>query len=239
MIGVIVNFISIIVGSIIGIFLKNGIPKRVKESVFNGLALCVLYIGISGSLKTNNVLILIISIVIGTILGELFDIDKHITNLGSLIESKFKNKDDKISEGFITSSLLFCVGAMAIVGSLEAGLTGNYKTLFAKSIIDGVSAIIFSSSLGIGVMIASVSVLIYQGIITLGAVFLKSVLISSVIADMTGIGSILLIGLAMNMLNITKIKIANLLPSVFMPIFTYIIYNNFHHFLSYIPFYNL
>jgi hypothetical protein len=236
MIAVIVNFISIIIGSIIGIFLKNGIPKRVKESVFSGLALCVLYIGISGSLKTNNVLTLIISIVIGTILGELIDIDKRITSLGNLIESKFKNGNDKISEGFITSSLLFCVGAMAIVGSLEAGLDGNYKTLFAKSVIDGVSAIIFSSSLGIGVMISSISVLVYQGAITLGAVFLKSVLTSSVIADMTGIGSLLIIGLALNMLNITKIKIANLLPSVFMPIFAYIIYTNFHHFLSYIPF---
>lgn len=227
MIGVIVNCVSIILGSAVGIFLKNGIPEKIKKTVLNGLALCILYIGISGSLKTNNTLIVILSIVLGSVIGEIIDIDKLIVNLGNKIENKFQNKDSKISEGFVTSSLLFCVGAMAIVGSLEAGLSANYKTLFAKSILDGVSAIIFSSSLGIGVMLSSISVLIYQSIITLGAVFLKGILVNSVISDMTGAGSILIIGLALNMLNLTKIKVANLLPAVFLPILLYFIYNEF------------
>lgn len=187
----------------------------------NGLALCTLYIGISGALNGGDTLIMIISVAIGALIGEIIDIDKWLNKLGYYLESKFKNKKESnisIAEGFITSSLLFCVGAMAIVGSLESGLRGNHDTLFTKSILDGISSIIFTSSLGIGVIFSAVTVFVYQGSITLGAGLLSGVLSTSVITNMSAVGGLLIIGLGLNMLGVTKIKIANLLPAIFLPI---------------------
>ncbi|MCX7695900.1 MAG: DUF554 domain-containing protein [Caloramator sp.] len=218
LLGTFVNAIAIIVGSLMGIYIKRGIPEKIKETVMNGLALCVLYIGFSGTLKGDNPLLIILSIVIGGVVGEFIDIDRAIIGLGDKIESKFKEKENRISQGFVTSSLLFCVGSMAIVGSLESGLSGNHQMLYAKSILDGISSIIFSSTLGIGVMFSSVAVFVYQGLITICASFLKGILLESVILNMTSVGSLLIIGLGLNMLNVTKIKVANLLPAVFIPV---------------------
>lgn len=218
LLGTTVNAVAIIIGGFLGLLLKRGIPEKVKENVMSGLSLCVMLIGISGSLKVNNFILVIISFAIGAIFGELIDLDKRFQALGNNIEGKFKGKGDKVSEAFVTSSLLFCVGAMAIVGSLESGLTNNHQTIFAKSILDGITSVIFASSLGVGVLISAVPVFLYQGIITLCATSLKTVLVSNVIADMTSIGSLIIIGLSLNMLKVTKIKVANLLPAVFIPI---------------------
>ncbi|MDP4144648.1 MAG: DUF554 domain-containing protein [Bacillota bacterium] len=227
MLGTIVNFLAIIAGSILGLILKGGIPKRISDTVMHGLALCVIFIGISGAIKGSNVLLIIISIIIGAIIGELINLDNLTQRLGDKIESKFKSRGWKVSEGFVTASLLFCTGAMAIVGSLTDGLQGNHEILFSKSALDGIASIIFASSLGIGVLFASVSVLLYQGIITLGAASLKVILIQSVVTDMTAVGSLLIIGLGLNMLGITKIKVANLLPAIFIPIIYQLILNLF------------
>lgn len=218
MVGTIVNAAAIISGSLVGLLFKKGIPERVNKTVMRGLALCVILIGLMDALKVNNLMIVIFSIVIGGIAGELLNINDRIKSLGDRIGKKFSNSCDSVSKGFVTSSLLFCVGAMAIVGSLEDGLTGNHKTLFAKSILDGISSIIFSSSLGIGVILSSVSVFLYQGIITLAASSLSGLLTKTVISDVTAAGGLLIIGLGFNMLEICDIKVANLLPSVFIPI---------------------
>lgn len=219
MLGTIVNVIAIISGCIVGLIIKGGLSEKVSNTVMNGLALCVTYIGISGSLKGNNTLLIIISIAVGSLIGEIIDIDQWLKNLGDYLQEKFKkNNNSSFSEGFVSSSLLFCVGAMAIVGSLESGLQGKHDILFAKSILDGIGSIIFASSLGVGVLFSSISVLIYQGSITLGASFLKGILIDSVINNMAAVGSLLIIGLGLNMLGVTKIKVANLLPAVFIPI---------------------
>lgn len=218
MTGTIVNAAAIILGSLLGLLFKKGIPERVNKTVMNGLALCVILIGLMDALKVNNLMIVIFSIVIGGIAGELLNINDRIKDLGDRIGKKFSNSNDSVSKGFVTSSLLFCVGAMAIVGSLEDGLTGSHKTLFAKSILDGISSIIFSSSLGIGVILSSVSVFLYQGIITLAASSLSGLLTKTVISDVTAAGGLLIIGLGFNMLEICDIKVANLLPSVFIPI---------------------
>ena len=169
MLGTLVNFSAIIIGSIIGLLLKNGVPEKLSNTIMQGLALCVLLIGISGAIKGSNVLLIIISIVIGGFIGELIDLDNLLQKLGDKIETRFKGKGVKISEGFVTASLLFCVGSMAIVGALQSGLEGNHKILFAKSMLDGISSIIFASSLGIGGLLSAFSVLIYQGAITLAA----------------------------------------------------------------------
>ena len=237
MLGTIVNSITIIVGSLIGILIKGGVPERISDTIMKGLSLCVLYIGISGAFKGENTIITIVCIAIGAIIGELIDIDKKLNELGNLIEEKFnkrksyiienkasiennnlRNNKVSIVQGFVYSSLIFCVGAMAIVGSLESGLQGNYNTLFTKSILDGVSSIIFTASLGIGVIFSAIAVFIYQGVITICAGWLANLLSEQVISSMTAIGSLLIVGLGVNMLGTSKIKVANLLPAVFIPI---------------------
>lgn len=222
MLGTIVNCIAIIIGCLLGLVLKGRLSERISNTIMAGLGLCILYIGISGSLKGQDTLLIIISIAVGALIGEIIDIDKWLNELGQFLEGKIKKKDGQrisVAEGFVTASLLFCVGAMAIVGSLESGLKGSYDTLFAKSLLDGITSIIFASSLGIGVVFSAVSVFLYQGAITLGAGFLAGLLSSEVISNISAVGSILIIGLGLNMLGVTKIKIANLLPAVLLPIF--------------------
>jgi len=226
MLGTIVNAIAIIGGCLVGLVVKGRLTEKISTTIMNGLALCILYIGISGALKGKDTLQMIICIALGALIGEIIDIDKRLNNLGDMIEKKINGKKKNsssnekisISEGFVTSSLLFCVGAMAVVGSLESGLQGNYTTLFAKSILDGISSIIFTSYLGIGVILSSIAVLIYQGSITLLAGGLSSILTDTVILNMSAVGSLLIVGLGLNMLGASKIKVANLLPAIFIPI---------------------
>lgn len=220
MLGTVVNAGAIILGGSIGLVLKKGLPKRFGNQVMNGLALCVLYIGISGTLQAKNVLMLILSMVIGTLIGELLDLDERVTQLGNWLENKFKSKGEyvSISEGFVSASLLFCVGAMAIVGALQDGLKGDTSMLYTKAMLDGISALIFSTSLGAGVILSSVLVLIYQGGITFLASLMAPFLTDMVIAEMTGVGSLLIIGLALNMLRMTNLKLMNFVPAIFIPI---------------------
>lgn len=220
MLGTIVNFFTIFVGGIIGVLLKGGLPKRFTDTIMSGVALCVIYIGVSGTLKGENMLLIVISIAVGSLLGEFINIDEKLILLGNFIENKAKNfsKDTSISLGFVTASLLFCVGAMAVVGSLESGLLGKYDILFTKSILDGVTALILSSTLGIGVILSAFSVLVYQGLITLAASLLQNILTTPIVNEMSAVGSLLIIGIGLNMLGITKIKVANMLPAIFIPI---------------------
>lgn len=221
MLGTIVNTIAVICGATIGMLLKKGIPERLSDTLMKGLGLCALFLGISGSLKGENSLILIISMVVGALIGEGIDLEDKLNRLGKWLEGKFKSKDGKqvsIAEGFVTASLLFCVGAMTIVGSLQSGLQGNHEMLFNKSMLDFVAAIIFSSTLGIGVMFAAAFVFIYQGAITLAAQWIAPFLSERVIAEMTCVGSVIIIGLALNMLGITKLKVMNYVPAIFIPI---------------------
>lgn len=230
MLGTIVNTGAIIGGCLVGFLIKGGIPERLSNTVMNGIALCVIYIGISGAFEGGNTLITIISMAFGAAIGELIDLDKWLNKLGEFLESKFsKNKIDDdsdvktstvtISQGFVSASLLFCVGAMAVVGSLESGLKGVHETLFAKSILDGISSIIFTASMGIGVIFSGISVFIYQGAITIGASFLSGILSDSVVNSMTAVGSLLIMALGLNMIKACNIKVANLLPSMLIPVF--------------------
>ena len=220
LLGSLVNSAAIILGGSIGLALKKGLSDRIASAVMNALALCVLYIGVSGMLKGENILITILSMVFGTLVGEWIDLDKKINQVGDEIESRVssENKEHSVSNGFVTASLLFCVGAMAIVGALQSGLTGNHDTLFAKSLIDGIAAIVMASSLGIGVLLSAGLILVYEGGITLFANVLAPLLTDSVINEMTCVGSLLIVGLALNMLKLTNLKIMNYAPAVFFPI---------------------
>ena len=220
MLGTIVNALAVIAGAFVGLLLKKGIPERISDVIMKGVALCVLYIGISGALSGTNTLIIILSIVVGAVVGSLLDLDRRLNSLGELAERKLSKGDGKtsIAEGFVSASLLFCVGSMAIVGSIQSGLTGNHEMLYTKSMLDGISAMIFASTLGVGVFLSAAAVLVYQGLITLCAQWVQPFLSDYVVAEMTCVGSLLIIALALNMLGITKLKTANYLPAVFVPI---------------------
>jgi hypothetical protein len=220
LLGSLVNSAAIVLGGGIGLVLKKGLSDRLANAVMNALALCVLYIGVSGMLKGENILITILSMVAGTLVGDGLQLDKKINQLGGTIEKMVASPDEgvSVSKGFVTASLLFCVGAMAIVGALQSGLTGNHDTLFAKSLIDGIAAIVMASSLGIGVLLSAGLILIYEGGISLFANVLAPLLTDSVINEMTCVGSLLIVGLALNMLKLTDLKIMNYAPAVLFPI---------------------
>ena len=223
MLGTWVNCIAVVLGGGIGLIAKRGISEKLNKSIMGALALCVLYIGISGALECQNVLVVILSMVIGTIIGEGLDLDAKIIRLGEGLEKRVNKNgaDGTIAKGFVTASLLFCVGAMAIVGSLQSGISGNHETLFAKSLMDGIAAAVLASTLGFGVLISAGFVLVYQGAITLCASFLEPLLTDVIIAEMTSTGSLLIVALAFNMLKITNIKVKNYVPGVFIPIVIY------------------
>lgn len=231
--GVIVNGLVIVGASFAALILKKFIMKfdknnkveKISDTIMSGLALCIIYMGISGALECQHVLICIISMVVGGLIGELIDIDKGLNSLGDKIEEKLnKGKTDvskekvSISQGFVSASLLFCVGTMAVVGALNSGLFGNNDTLFAKSALDGVSSFLFSLTMGIGVLLSAVAVFLYEGIIACGAFLLKGVLSTAVITEMNAVGSLLILALGINMILKANIKVANLLPAMFVPI---------------------
>jgi len=217
--GTIVNTAAVIGGGILGSFLKGGISERFREIIMQGIGLAVCLIGIQNALKTTDIFIVIISLIIGGTLGEWWKIEDKLDRMGQWAQKKFsKNGDNSFSQGFVTASLVYCVGAMAIVGALESGLKGEYGTLYAKSILDGISAIIFSSTLGIGVAFSAISVFLYQGAITVAASFLQSYLSDPVITEMTAVGGLLILAIGLSLLGIKKFKVGNLLPSIFVPI---------------------
>ena len=218
MIGVFANTATIIIGSIIGLLIKKGLSERIANAMTTATALAVVYIGIDGMLNGENTLILVLSMVIGGVIGTLLNLDGHLESLGNKIENKFSNGNGKIADGFVSATLLFCVGAMTIVGSLQSGLSGNHEMLFTKSILDLISSIVLASTLGWGVMLAAVSVFAIQGSIVLLAQAVEPFLSTAVIAEMTCAGSVLILALALNMLGITKIKLMNFVPAIFIPI---------------------
>jgi len=220
MFGVLINTLAVIIGSTVGLLLKKGIPDSIRDIVMKGLALCTIYIGITGSLKGQNTLILILSIAIGAAIGQGLDLDKRLNQFAEKLEEKFKKNGEQgsVAEGFVTASLIFCVGAMTIVGSLRAGLMGDYEMLMTKSILDLISSCVFASALGIGVLLSAGFVLVFQGAIVLLAQYVSPFLGDAVIAEMTCAGSILIIGLGLNILGVTQLKIMNYLPAIFMPI---------------------
>ena len=221
MLGTIVNALAILGGSLLGLLFSKGIADNYKEIILSGVGLSVLLIGVKSALVSNDLMVVIFSVIIGALLGEWWQIEKKLEALGAFLEKKVttKSSDTKsFARGFVTASLVFCVGSMAIVGSLESGLTGNHQTLFAKSVLDGVTSVIFASAMGLGVMFSAAAVFLYQGLITITAVFMKSFLVPETIAQMTSVGGLLIMAIGMNMLKITAIRVGNLLPAIFLPL---------------------
>ncbi len=224
MLGVIINVITVVIGSSIGLLFKKSIPEKVSTAVMIGLGACTLYIGIAGSLCGENVLIVIASVVLGVIAGTLLNIDGAINKLAKKVETSFKKAGQKgsLAEGLITATLLFCVGSMTVTGSIQAGLTGDHSVLITKATLDLVSSMMLASSLGMGVFLASVSVFTIQGGLVMLAGFISPFMSTGAINEMTSVGSILIIMIGTNLMGITKIKVADFLPAI---LFAPILYN--------------
>lgn len=234
MLGVIINVITVIIGSCIGLLFKKGIPERVSHAAMIGLGACTLYIGISGSLCGENVLILIASVVLGIIVGTILNIDSAINRLANAVETKFKKSSGNISvaEGLISATLLFCVGSMTVTGSIQAGLTGDNSVLITKAMLDLVSSMMLASSLGVGVLLSAIAVFLIQGGLVLLAGLIAPLMTVSAINEMTCAGSLLIIMIGTNLMGITKIKVADFLPAIlFAPLISILL--SLIHFLIY------
>lgn len=224
MLGAIVNTITVILGSTIGLIFKKGIPEKMSSAIMSAMGIFTLCIGIMGIFKGENVLVLLVSTILGVMIGELIDIDKGINKLAAKVEAKTKGPAGGFSQGFITATLLFCVGAMTVVGSIQAGTTGDKTMLYAKSIMDFISSIMLSVSMGIGVLGAAIAVFVIEGGITLLSTFIAPVLNDTLIAEMTCVGSLMMIPLGLNILGITKLKVANYLPGIILAPFISVLF---------------
>ncbi len=225
MLGTIVNALAVVVGGLIGLLFKNVIPEKIADALLKAAGLAVITVGIKLMFAGDNLTLLIMSIIIGTAIGELINIEGKLDNLGGMVEGKMKNKQSNIALGFVTCTLIYCVGSMAIVGSIQSGLSGNHEILFSKALLDGIMSITMTVSLGVGVIFSSISILIYQGTITLLAQFMQSLLSDVVVREMTSIGGTLIMAIGLNFLEIKRIKVGNMLPAIFIPIIYYLIFS--------------
>ena len=222
MLGPVVNALVIIVFSLIGVFLVRGIPERIEDLLKKAIGLSIVFVGIRGAFDNENMLLLIMSMVAGAVIGELINIDKLMNNLGQWAEKKLNIKEAagstrSFSKGFVSASILFCTGSMAIVGSLQSGLQGNHETLFMKSVLDGTISLVFGASLGIGVAFSAIPVLLYEGGIALASLAIRDYLRPEIIREMSAVGSLMIAGIGFNFLGVKEIKIANLIPAMFIP----------------------
>lgn len=216
MLGVIVNTLTVLLGSTIGLICKKGIPERLSDAVMKAIGLVTLSIGVTGLFSGENTLVLIIAMVVGVLVGELLDLDGHVNGLVEKVAAKTAGagKAAQISQGFITACLLFCIGAMTIVGSLNAGLKGDQEMLLTKSLLDFISSIMLSATLGVGVLFSAAFVLVFQGGIVLLAGVLEPLLYTAAINELTCAGSLMILALGLNILGITKLKVINFLPAL-------------------------
>lgn len=223
LLGTIVNVICIVMGSFVGVFLTR-IPNKYKETIMQGVGLTVLLIGLQMALETESIIIVLLSLLVGAIIGELLKLEQVLDTFGHWIASKFTNQtsDVNIAQAFVTASLLFVVGAMAILGALDSGLRGDHEVLYTKSILDGFSSFVLTSTLGIGVILSAIPVAIYQGTITLLASKIQTLipdeLFDMLLIEITGVGGLLIVAIGLNLLKITSIRVTNLLPAIFVVI---------------------
>lgn len=213
--GSLVNFAAIVLGALVGLLLRMGISEKAKETVLHAMGLVVLFVGFKMALASQNTLTVVVALAAGAVIGEMLDLQGKLDTFGVWLTKTVGSRYGDAGRGFVMATLVFCIGAMAIVGSIEEGLRGDASILYAKSMIDGVCAAVFAASMGIGVMLSAVPVLLYQGAMTLAAGSLESIVNPAMLAEISGTGGLLIIGIGLNMLNLTKIKLANMLPALF------------------------
>lgn len=215
--GALVNFITVVAGTLVGLVAGKFLNERIRAATMSAVALITIGIAVPGLMNSTKPLVPILSLVIGTVIGEALDIDRAVNRLGDKLQEKFRGKG-KITEGFVTGTLVFAVGAMTIMGSLDSGLKNDHTILIAKSVIDGISSIIFASTMGVGVAFAGVSVFVIEGGISLLASLVAPLLTEVVINEITFVGSLLILGISFNLLGVTKLKLLNMMPAMFLPL---------------------
>ena len=218
-----INMATVLVGSLIGIFFSSRIKEKYIQTIFAAIALCTAAIGVMSAVKTQHIIVVIVCLVIGSVIGEALRLDDRIENAGTWLNGKlFRGREgsSRFAEGFVSASILFCVGSMTIMGSLEAGIRGDYSIILAKSVLDLISSMAFGAAMGIGVTFSIFFILVYQGGITLLAGLAAPYLSDIVVTEMSAIGGVMLIGMAINMLELSdkRIRLANMLPAIFLPI---------------------
>lgn len=216
LLGSLVNGGAIIVGGLVGLFAGKLLPERLRGSLMAALSLMTIGIAVPGLLKSSNALIPIISMVVGTLIGELLDIESAVNKLGESLQKRFTGSS--VTEGFVTGSLVFAVGALAVMGPLESGLQHQHSLLFSKSVIDGVASVVFAATLGLGVALSGVTVFVVEGSIALLASVVAPYLGDVVVNEITFVGSLLIMGISLNLLGVTKLRILNMVPAIFLPI---------------------
>ena len=233
MIAVLVNTGTVLAGSLIGILLRNRLSESLRDAVMKALGLCTLLIGIQSAIGTQELLCVIICMAVGTLLGELLRIDAGIEHAGDAIKERLTKRSGKadlgnFTEGFVSACILFCIGSMTIVGSLEAGIRHNYSIIYAKSTLDFVSSMAFGAAMGFGVTCSAAFVLVFQGALTLLAGVLGTYLPDAAVTEMSAVGGVILMGMALNMLGCTRerIRVANMLPAVFLPILWFALFSH-------------
>ena len=224
MLGTIVNCVAVIIGTLLGVLLNKRMPKRLETVLTPLLGICTLVIGLQGALETQNILILLLSIVLGGVVGTLLMVEHRLTQLGDALQTKFAQGKGNISEGFVTSTLIFCVGSMAVIGSINSGLHHDHSILFAKSILDGVMSMILASTLGIGVILSAVSLFIYQGTIVLLSQFIAPFVTEAFLLELGAVGGVLIMCIGFNLFREKKIPVADALPALLVTPFIYFIF---------------
>ncbi|MDX8045457.1 DUF554 domain-containing protein [Gracilibacillus sp. S3-1-1] len=231
LLGTLVNGLAIIIGTVIGLIFTN-IPEKIKTTALQGIGLVIVLIGIQMAIQADNIILILLSILVGAIIGAGVQLEDKLNLVGQKLEKRFNEKgDSNITEGFITATLIFVIGAMAIVGALDGGLRGDHEVLFTKSFLDGFLAIVLTTTLGYGVIFSVIPVVLYQGTIALLAVqinkWLPASILDGFINEVTAIGGLLILAIGLNILNITKIKIGDFLPAIFVFILFYFGYGFF------------
>jgi len=214
--GSIVNALSVFIGSIIGIYFSSFLSEKIRKAVFQIIGLFTLALGMQMSLKTNQFLILLVSLIIGIIIGESLSIQKAIETLSNKLKIKLQSENKVFSEGLITAFLLYCVGSMTFVGSIEEGIHQDRTLMYTKSLMDGVTSILLASSFGTGVLFSAIPLLIFQSALTLGAYYFESYLHTGLITEISAVGGVIIIGIGLNILEIKKIKVINILPALLL-----------------------
>lgn len=239
LLGTLVNAGAIVLGGLVGLLFQGRIGEKYHKLVFDSLSLCVLLIGLLNAFQIKNALLVIFSLVVGSIIGQWLDLESRLEHFSHGIEKRFvksasepsgeheaheghkSHEPGQFSRGFVTTTLVYCIGSMAVVGAFESGLNGSHGTLFAKAALDGMSAVLFASSLGYGVIFSSVPVFIYQGALALSASMLRPFITEVAIADMSAAGGLIIVALGLKMLEIKKMPVANMLPAIFLPLIFY------------------
>jgi uncharacterized membrane protein YqgA involved in biofilm formation len=223
MIGTIVNTVAVISGSLIGLSVKSKLPEKYINTIFQAIGLFTIVVGVSMSLKSGHLLIILLSLIFGVIIGEAFNLENKVQNLSNWLKRKIKSKDERFTEGLITAFLLYCVGTLTVVGAIEEGLGQGNDLLMMKSVMDGISSIALASALGMGVMVSALPLFILQGGITLFAGFFHEYLTTAYINELSATGGIILVGLGINLLRIKEIKVLNMIPALLVvPLITWI-----------------